>query len=227
MLQKLVSLIDRADGLLRNDHTRLPGIAGALILLTICGASYGVAMGSYGVIDAGIDGGRPGQMLVSASKVPLLLLVTFAFALPSFYVINLLLGLGADFRQALAALVLTQAALTLVLLSTAPLVIVWYLSFDNYPAAILFNAAMFGAASVAAQFVLRRLYRPLVAINPRHKLMRRAWIVVYAFVGIQSGWVLRPFIGQPGSPLRFFRDGAWGNAYEELIGLIGRALGGG
>lgn len=216
MLRHLVTLVDRADGLLRNDRTRLPGLAGAMVILVVCGCAYGVAMGSYGVI----DGGRAGQMIVSASKVPLLLLVTFAFALPSFYVINLLLGLGQDFRQAFTALILTQAALTIVLLSTAPLVLVWYLSFDSYPAAILFNAVMFGIASVVAQFVLRRLYTPLVAINPRHKLMRRAWIVVYAFVGIQSGWVLRPFIGQPGSPLRFFREGAWGNAYEELFRIV-------
>jgi hypothetical protein len=40
--------------------------------------------------------------------------------------------------------------------------------------------------------------------------------LIYAFVGIQMGWVLRPFIGQPGVPTTFFRPGAWGNAYVEL-----------
>ena len=27
--------------------------------------------------------------------------------------------------------------------------------------------------------------------------MLRTWLVIYVFVGIQMGWVLRPFIGDP------------------------------
>ena len=51
------------------------------------------------------------------------------------------------------------------------------------------------------------------------------WGVCYAFVGIQAGWVLRPFIGNPGQPTQFFREEAWGNAYIEVIRLAGAALG--
>jgi hypothetical protein len=31
------------------------------------------------------------------------------------------------------------------------------------------------------------------------------------------GWVLRPFIGEPGRPVTFFRDDAWGNAYVYIL----------
>lgn len=31
------------------------------------------------------------------------------------------------------------------------------------------------------------------------------WIVLFGFVGAQMGWVLRPFIGAPGSPFQWFR----------------------
>ncbi|MFT3787689.1 MAG: hypothetical protein QM770_16225 [Tepidisphaeraceae bacterium] len=220
MWQTLLKLLDRADALLRNDATRRPTIRTGLLLMCLAGGAYGAVMGSFGVF----AGARVGQLAISATKVPLLLMATFAFALPSFYVVNLLLGLGADFRRALSALLLTQAALTLVLLALAPLVLVWYASVERYEAAILFNAAMFGIASISAQVVLRRLYRPLVAIHPRHRLMRRAWLVMYAFVGVQCGWVLRPFVGQPGSPVRLFREGAWGNAYEEVIRLVASML---
>ena len=72
----------------------------------------------------------------------------------------------------------------------------------------------------------RYLYRPLVARNPRHRMLLRGWLVIYAFVGIQMGWVLRPFIGDPDSPTRFFRQGAWGNAYVELGRIISRVIGG-
>ena len=30
---------------------------------------------------------------------------------------------------------------------------------------------------------------------------------------IQMGWVLRPFIGRPDSPVELFREESWGNAY--------------
>ena len=92
--------------------------------------------------------------------------------------------------------------------------------------AIVFNAVMFAVASAAAQAVLRRLYRPLIARDPRHRRLLRAWVIVYAFVGIQMGWVLRPFIGDPSKPTQFFRDGAWGNAYVEVAKQAWRAAGG-
>jgi hypothetical protein len=31
------------------------------------------------------------------------------------------------------------------------------------------------------------------------------WIVAYAVVGAQMGWLLRPFIGKPGAPFEWFR----------------------
>ena len=34
----------------------------------------------------------------------------------------------------------------------------------------------------------------------------RVWIIIYALVGAQMGWVLRPFIGSPDAPFEFFRD---------------------
>jgi branched-subunit amino acid ABC-type transport system permease component len=117
-----------------------------------------------------------------------------------------------------------QASLTLILASLAPFTLTWYASTDAYAPAVLMNAAMFGLASLAAQLVLRRLYEPLIARNPRHRTLLRAWLVLYAFIGIQLGWVLRPFIGHPGSEVRFFRQGAWGNAYIEVWHLIGQAM---
>jgi hypothetical protein len=49
--------------------------------------------------------------------------------------------------------------------------------------------------NLSVQLLLRRLYRPLIQQDPRHRWMVPAWIVIYSFVGIQMGWVLRPFIG--------------------------------
>lgn len=189
------------------------------LLVVVLGMTYGAAMGFYS-----LGHGREMQILFSSVKVPILLLGTFALSLPSFFVLNTLLGTRDDFREALRAHIQAQASLTLVLVSLAPLTLFWYASSDQYQQAILFNALMFGIASLAGQVVLKRLYQPLIARNPRHLVLLRAWLVLYAFVGIQLGWVLRPFIGQPGSAVRFFREGAWGNAYIELWRIIERAL---
>ena len=56
--------------------------------------------------------------------------------------------------------------------------------------------------------------------------MLRTWIVVYAFVGIQMGWFLRPFIGDPAIPVQFFRSESWGNAYVVLFKLFWRIASG-
>jgi hypothetical protein len=56
--------------------------------------------------------------------------------------------------------------------------------------------------------------------------MLRAWLVLYAFVGIQMGWVLRPFIGDPFGPVEFFRRGAWDNAYVIVARMIWEQIAG-
>lgn len=209
-----------ADRLLRAPRPSV-GPLGALVAAIVFGLFYGLVMGTY----SGLWGGRSLQLLYSAVKVPMLLMITFGLALPSFFVLNTLAGMREDFGEVLRALLAVQAGLTLVLASLAPLTLFWYAGVPNYQAAILFNAGCFGLASLAGQLLLVRFYRPLEARNPTHRLLRRTWLGLYAFVGVQMGWVLRPFIGQPGSPEQFFREGAWGNAYVELFQIARNAVG--
>jgi hypothetical protein len=185
-------------------------------LLVVAGLIYGGVMGAYG--------GRPLQSVYSGVKVPLLLLATMALSMPSYFVANTLLGLRGDFAAAARAIVAAQAALTIVLAALAPLTVLWYASSTHYHAAILFNAAMFTVASLAAQLVLVRGYRALVARSPKHRWMLRTWIVIYAFVGIQMGWTLRPFIGSPEQPVEFFRSGDFENAYVIVVRMIWETL---
>ena len=221
----MTALLDDAERVLRGGRPGAPAaqtLALLLTLLVVFGVFYGAVMGSFG----GITGRRALQPLYSGVKVPLLLLVTFALSLPSFFVLNTLLGVRDDFADVLRGLVTTQAALTIILASLAPFTAFWYVSSDNYRQALAFNALMFGVASIAAQLLLRRWYRPLVRRNARHRVLLRSWLVIYAFVGIQMAWVLRPFVGHPQGPTRFFRYGeAWGNAYEQLAETIWQAIG--
>ncbi len=211
----MTTLLDRADDLLRGRRRSSRSVP-LLGFILACGMAYGAVMGSFG----GLSGDRPWQMVYSAVKVPLLLLATCGLSLPSFFVLNTLLGLRTDFGRALRALAAAQAGLTITLVSLAPITLLWYASSAHYPVAILFNALMFAVASVGAQVVLRREYRPLIARNPGHRLMLTTWLFIFAFVGIQMGWLLRPFIGAPDQPVEFFRQGAWDNAYVIVARMV-------
>jgi hypothetical protein len=187
-----------------------------VLLVLIFGLFYGAVMGSFG----GIVGERALQVLYSALKVPMLLLVTFLISLPSFFVINTLMGLRQDFAQATGALISAQAGLTIILASLSPMTALWYASTPHYHSAVVFNGVLFAVASLGAQTILRGLYKPLIARNARHRLLLRMWMVIYTFVAVQMAWVLRPFVGDPGSPTSFFRPEAWGNAWEVIGRLI-------
>jgi hypothetical protein len=214
-----MTVLHSIDPVLRGQRSRT-SMRTILFASIIASMSYGAVMGSL----TGLHDGRQLQLLFSAIKVPILLLVTFAISLPSFAVINTLLGLRADLRAALAALLDTQAGVAVTLCSLAPITIVWYLTCRDYQTAILFNGLMFGVSAFAGQIILRRTYAPLIARDARHRVMLRAWLITYAFVGIQMGYVLRPFIGDPNQPVRFFREEAWGNAYVVVAEMIWNIL---
>ncbi len=207
----MIGTLGRADAVLRGR-----AVAPPWGLVVACGIAYGAVMGGFG----GFGGDRAWMVAFAAIKVPLLLVATLGLSLPSFFVINSLLGVRGDFAAAVRAVVASQAGLAIVLVALAPLTILWYASSADYQAAILFNAAMFAVASVAAQALLRRSYRPLIARDRRHRWPLRAWIVIYAFVGIQLGWSLRPFVGNPDQPARFFRGGVSENAYVIVARMI-------
>jgi hypothetical protein len=52
----------------------------------------------------------------------------------------------------------------------------------------------------------------------------RFWLVLYAFVGTQLAWTLRPFFGTPGTSFVLFRQ-LEGNFYLSLVQAIGEILG--
>ena len=54
--------------------------------------------------------------------------------------------------------------------------------------------------------------------------MLRAWLGLYIFVGIEMGWVLRPFVGNPDQPVELFRADSLGNAYVEVARMVYESL---
>ena len=117
---------------------------------------YGGVMGTYG----GFGGSRMWQVVYSAVKVPFLLFTTFLLSLPSFFVLNTLLGPARRFcRGSFGHCIATQAGLTIILSALAPYTAFWYVCGSRYQPAILFNGVMFAVASFSAQWMLRRELR--------------------------------------------------------------------
>src|SRR5262249_40942619 len=106
----------------------------AIVIAVAGGLLYGAVMGSY----AGLRDAWPWQVVYAAVKVPLLLLVPFGLTLPSFFVLNTLLGLRADFAVVFRSLVIAQAGVAIVLVALGPYTALWYLTSGEYHESILF-----------------------------------------------------------------------------------------
>ena len=186
-----------------------------MIILAL-GPLYGAVMGSFHFDWPA----RIPLVLYSGAKVPLLLFTTTLLCLPGFFVLNTVSGLRDDFREALQAILAGQAGLAVALVGLAPLTRFWYFSTLSYRGALLFNAGAFAVATLAGHMVMLRYYRVLIGRHRLHRVMLYGWVTMYAFVGIQMGWTLRPFIGDPNAPVSFFRQEPFTNAYMVVARLI-------
>lgn len=190
------------------------------LIVVIAGPVYGAVLGSWGA-------GGPGRLALipyAAIKAPLLVIGTTMVCLPGYFVLSTVLGLRADFPKALGAIGAGQAGLALALASLAPLTRVAYVSGIGHAQALLFAAGMFLLATSAGTAVMMRRYRPLFARSRKHVLMLGFWVMSYVFVGIQMGWMLRPFVGSPGVPVTFVRQEPWTNAYVALTKIVAQSV---
>jgi hypothetical protein len=107
------------------------------------------------------------------------------------------------------------------------------LSTESYPFMILLNVAFFTVSGLVGWVFLRKALdvvfeaepatsvsgadgaapsgrtafesRPWGRGDPAARVFG-AWTLIYAVVGAQMGWILRPFIGAPNQPFQWFRD---------------------
>lgn len=186
------------------------------VVITAAGAIYGMGMGAYDLSTSE----RWLLPLFAAIKVPLVLLGTCIVCLPGFFVLNSVAGVRSDWTRARDAVMAGQAAMALCLASLAPLTLFLYASGVDHRRAIWVSLATFTVATLAGQVVMQRRYGALIARARVHRALLLAWIVMYAFVGVQFGWMLRPFVGTPGKPVEFLRDEAFTNAYVAVARIV-------
>lgn len=203
-------------------HTQkdLPRIIASMSILSAClSAIYGATMGM-----------NHSFLLVvsSAIKLPILFLLTAIVCIPSLYTFNVLLGQRFRFLQTVALMVMTLGTTTILLASLAPLAFFFALTTKDYYFLLLMHVAIFTLCGI---YGVQYLYRGCSYIafrmeQPLNDLLLRIWIAIYAVVGMQLGWRLRPFIGSVDSPFELFRSEDSGNFYiavwNSIISLFGR-----
>jgi len=182
-------------------------------------ALYGMVMGSTHSL---------WQALSSAVKLPLLFLATLVISLPTLYFFNLIFGSNQSLTQNFC-LILTAITVTgVLLLSFAPIVMFFLLTTNNYQFFKLLNVGVFAVAGIVGVRFLSQGMRAVSTGGDEGAKARRnvvrLWILVYAFVGSQMAWTLRPFIGAPGLQFELFRQ-LGGNFYANIFASLGELFG--
>lgn len=197
------------------------------IAIIVVGAGlYGAAMGWWR---------DPMQALYTATKFPLIILLTAAGNAMLNAMLAPLLGLNISFRQSFLAILMSFTIAGAILGSFAPLVafVIWnsppmtpgnaWESSGPYSFILFTFVVIIAFAGVTANL---RLMQLLVHFGKRRNVAFRvlfAWLAGNLFFGTQLSWILRPFIGAPGLPVQFLRADAFkGNFYETIFHTVVR-----
>jgi hypothetical protein len=168
------------------------------------------------------------QALSSAVKLPLLFLTTLIVCAPTLYFFNLNFGSNQSLSQNIALMLTTITVTSVLLLSFAPVVTFFLLTTSQYQFFKLLNVGVFGVSGIVGVVFLSRGMQIVSYGGGEGRGARRTvvwlWIALYAFVGSQMAWTLRPFVGAPGLPFELFRQ-LGGNFYANILASIGEILG--
>ncbi len=194
-------------------------ITALLICSSIFFATYGGIIGSF-------HGWQ--QALSSGIKLPGLYLITLIICFPTLYFFNILFGSRKSFGQYFAMLITAVSAISVLLFSFAPISLFFLISTNNYQFFVLLNVAVFSITGFIGVKFLYQGIQLLSADDEEGKETRMSilqfWLILYAFVGTQLAWTLRPFFGNPGTQFVLFRE-MEGNFYLSLMQAIGQVFG--
>src|SRR5919202_1388260 len=189
-----------------------------LICSSIFFAIYGAIIGSF-------NGWA--QALSSAVKLPALYLITLIICFPTLYFFNILFGSRKTAGQHFVMLLTAAAVISVLLFSFAPITLFFLITTYNYQFFKLLNVVIFAVTGIIG---VKFLYQGMGLLSKEDEeglktrmSILRFWLVLYAFVGTQLAWTLRPFFGRPGSIFVLFRE-LEGNFYLSLVQAIAEML---
>jgi hypothetical protein len=159
------------------------------------------------------------QAAIAAVKLPVLFFATTIICAPAYLVLRVV---GGDDRPAsvhAATLLGALAATGTVLAALAPVTLFFLTTNDHYQSFKLVNLGVLGIAGAAGLKFLTQ-----TAAMKSWRGAQHLWMALFAFVGLQLAWLLRPFFGAPDYPLEVLRSEP-GNAFVNIVGTMREVLG--
>jgi len=196
-----------------------PRIINQLLILCLFLFLYGVVMGAYH---------SPLQAIAAGMKLALLFSLALIICFPAFFIVQYILGSRLKLHQTVAIMLSGFVMMASIMLSFAPIVIIFLLTGSNYYFLHLLHVAIFIFAGI---FGMNTIVQALKFscekknIYPRTGVVVfRFWVVILAFVGIQLAWNFRPFLGFKGKPFELFAQRE-GNFYAAMIYAANHLIG--
>ena len=201
------------------DTNLSPKMAG---LCGICGVGFFL----YGFI-IGLSH-SPLQALSSGIKLPILYLLTLAICIPTLHVFDSLFGSKRSLGKTATLLLTATSVISLILIGFAPISLFFLVTSDHYQFFKLLNVAIFCISGFIGMRFLYLAVRQFPEGEKQGQVTRlrflRFWLLIYAFVGTQLGWCLRPFFGSPNMPFELVRA-LQGSFYTDILHSVGHVLG--
>lgn len=220
-------------GLLRDRSAFLAEIRAGIKLkskstaLLVCGSIF---FAVYGAIIGSSNSWM--QAISSAVKLPCLYLITLIICFPTLYFFSILFGSRKTAGQHFTMLLTAAAVISVLLFSFAPVTLFFLISTGrtsySYQFFKLLNVVIFAVTGLIGVKFLYQGMRLLSeedteGLETRMGILR-FWLILYAFVGTQLAWTLRPFFGTPEAPFELVRE-MQGNFYLDIAKAFGEIFG--
>lgn len=190
----------------------------ALLWVILLGGFYGAVMGAYQLFREG----SPWNALTSMLKVPALLLVTTGICFPALYVFGIAGGARLRASSLWAALLGALVVLGILLAALSPIVFFFLSTVNSYLIVKFMHVAVWAVAGLGGLKFLRGVLKRLDPSLTKNVKLMASWTLLFGLVGMQSAWMLRPFIGRPNQPFAAFQR-IGGNIFEDLVQSARRA----
>lgn len=214
-------------------------IESLLLICLIAFAVYGFIMGMSNSFL---------QSLSSMIKLPLLYLATTGICFPTFFIFYSLFGSKTTLSKSLAYMLTAICVMSVIMLAFAPVTLFFLLTSKNYTFFKLLNVLFFSVSGIVG---VSFFYKMIVSVDSRQDARKPDseadpgadasktapnvpasghgarnkilffWLILYAFVGTQLAWTLRPFFGSPEMQFELVRK-LGGNFYVDIVKSIAR-----